>query len=475
MAKLKIGYAPTRREGFSVQAALQYKSLIWEKLQEFDADFINIDDVNEYGMLDSEESALKAVNLFRENMVDAVFFTHCNFGTEFAQGRVGKELNKPVLLWAPQDERPAPHAVRTRDAQCGLFAAGKVFRRFNVPFTYLTSCKAEDQKFMFGMDTFLAATRVVKSFNECRILQIAPRPQAFWSVICNEGELLEQFGIEVVTITLSELVAKTKEILESGGDDYNETLEYMEQFNTSPLGDTQSVKMIAALKSAMKLFCYQNSCTAVALQCWNALQKEVGLVPCFANGLLTDEGIPVVCETDIHGAVSAVIMQAAVNETAFFADMTIRHPDNPNAELLWHCGNFPPSLARNKKEVSAGKHVLMNPCYPGVGEFELKQGNVTICRFDGDHGRYSLFIGEGKTVEGPSTHGTYVWVEVDDLNGWEYKLVTGPYIHHCSVGYGRTAHVLYEACRYIPYLKADPSNPTDREILLRLIHGSIIE
>ena len=34
-------------------------------------------------------------------------------------------------------------------------------------------------------------------------------------------------------------------------------------------------------------------------------------MPCAANALLNEEGIPVVCETDIHGAITALIVEAA--------------------------------------------------------------------------------------------------------------------------------------------------------------------
>ena len=36
-----------------------------------------------------------------------------------------KNLDVPVLLWGPLDERPEPNGVRLRDTQCGLFATGK--------------------------------------------------------------------------------------------------------------------------------------------------------------------------------------------------------------------------------------------------------------------------------------------------------------------------------------------------------------
>ena len=81
------------------------------------------------------------------------------------------------------------------------------------------------------------------------------------------------------------------------------------------------------------------------------------LDPKDANAMLTDEKIPVVCETDIHGAITAVMLQAANmnKEPIFFSDLTMRHPENNNSELLWHCGNFPYSLkAKDSRLLSDG-------------------------------------------------------------------------------------------------------------------------
>lgn len=82
----------------------------------------------------------------------------------------------PVLLWGPRDERPDEKGIRLRDSQCGLFATGKVLRRFGVPFTYLTNCRLEDEQFECGIRDFLAVCNVVKVFRHMRILQIGPWP-----------------------------------------------------------------------------------------------------------------------------------------------------------------------------------------------------------------------------------------------------------------------------------------------------------
>jgi L-fucose isomerase-like protein len=175
----------------------------------------------------------------------------------------------------------------------------------------------------------------------------------------------------------------------------------------------------------------------------------MGVLPCQLIGELTGMGYPVACEGDVCGAVTSVMLHAAdYNKSpSFFADLTIRHPSNDNAELLWHCGPFPNALIGNTKDpfIDDG----------GRGNWELKAGNLTIGRFDSIEGGYSMFLGEGKTCEGPKTTGTYVWMEVDNWVKWEKKIVEGPYIHHVAGIYGKYAGVLAEACKYIN-LKADP-------------------
>ena len=69
--------------------------------------------------------------------------------------------------------------------------------------------------------------------------------------------------------------------------------------------------MVAALALAMKSLVEKYGCQAAAIQCWNALQTEIGIMPCAANAILNEQGIPVVCETDIHGAVTALLAEAA--------------------------------------------------------------------------------------------------------------------------------------------------------------------
>lgn len=465
--QIKLGLAPTRRFVFSKEDAFKFKNLIKEKLINKNIQFVDLEGINEEGLLyDNDSDADKIIKKFMEEEVDAVFFPHCNFGTEDTVSRVAKALDKPVLLWGPRDEDPLPDGSRLRDTQCGLFATGKVLRRFNVPYTYIVNSTLDSIVFNRGLDNFIAAANVVKAFRNLRILQIAPRPAGFWTMIYNEGELLERFGIEVFPITLIDIQNTTLAIEKEASKELKEVVDFIKtKLDCSDVDET-AITRLAALKLAMSKYAKEHGCSAVAIQCWNALQDSIGVVPCLANSLLTDEGIPVACETDIHGAITSVIAQAAaMGKTApFFADLTVRHAQNDNGELLFHCGNFPVSLVAEGCKPKFLRHFLFDHHAPGTHESEIKGGDISIARFDGDHGEYSLFLGKAKGIKGPFTRGTYVWVEVNDWPLWEEKLVKGPYVHHCVGIHDDIIPALYEACNYIPGLKPDPVDPTEAEI-----------
>ena len=169
MDKIKIGLAPTRRSIFSAPDAIKYGNLTRDRLNELEIEFVDINDINEEGLLYNEEDRKMIAEKFKKEKIDGLFFPHCNFGTEYEVARLAKELDVPVLLWGPRDERPDENGVRLRDSQCGLFATGKVLRRFKVPFTYMTNCRLQDPEFERGIKDFQAVCNVVKAFRNTRI------------------------------------------------------------------------------------------------------------------------------------------------------------------------------------------------------------------------------------------------------------------------------------------------------------------
>jgi L-fucose isomerase-like protein len=465
-AVVKLGYCPTRRDLFSREEAVKYAKLIKDTISSLDSvKIVDLYDINEEGLLYDDAHLKQVIKHFRDSEIDALFFPHCNFGSESLVAEVAKALGVPVLLWGPRDDAPLENGMRLRDSQCGLFATGKVLRRHNIPFTYITNSWYDSKEFRIGFEKFLAVANVVKAIKGLRILQISTRPEPFSSVICNENELLERFGIRLMPITLTEIVSEMDAIAKQKPVKLTETVEYIQRNISKDVEEDNIIKMVS-LKMAIRQKALQYGCRAAAIQCWNALQDMICIMPCLANALLADEGFPVACETDIHGAITAVMVQAAaMNEKPhFFADVTVRHPEDDNAELLWHCGAFPYSLAKDKSKAKAGAHWILQSGAYGTCEWEIYEGKITIARFDGDHGRYQLFIGEAESTDGPKTRGSYRWIKVKDWAKWEHKLVKGPYIHHVAGIHGEYGEILAEACQYLNELVPDPVEPSIEEL-----------
>ena len=462
-----LGYMPTRRVFFSKEESFKEKVKTLDAIKQLvpNVKIVDLEFLNSEGLLITEDEALKVAKKFIAEEVDAIFAPHCNFGCEGAVAIAARSINKPLLIWAPRDAAPEADGSRLRDSQCGLFATSKVLQRFGVKFTYILTSYVTDEVFKKGFKNFIAAANVLKNFRNARIGYIGSRPRDFYSVMFNDSELLEKFGISVIPVDPSAIYRDVRSRLASPDAELKEAVELIK--STASFGENQSADVperLAALYVAVKNWAKAENVSAASIQCWDSMQQEIGICPCYVNSLLADEMFPVGCEADVHGTISSLMLQSAQFNTqpVFLADLTIRHPEDDNAELLWHCGPFPASLAKGAKRV--GNHFVLPSHAPGVCDWELKSGHLSLVRFDGINGKYSLFSGEGEVINGPYNLGTYCYVKVADWPFWERKLVEGPYIHHIAGAYGSTSSVFYEFSRYCDELTFDPATPTLDEI-----------
>ncbi len=458
-----LGVAPTSRGIYPNGPAVGSKEELYKRLKQLGISYVDIGDICPDGLMKDYHQTEKIAKHFTEQGIDGLFIPFCDFGEESAVANLSKLMNKPLLIWGPRDDAPAPDGLRDRDSQCGIFSATKVISRCGIPFTYITNSTVNSDVFSKGINTFLGSAAVVKAFRKMRIGQVATRPLPFLCVMYNEAELLERFNIQVVPITLVDIEIAVKDLIAKKDPRIEEIVDDFKKRYTIRM-EENAVVTNAALKLVLLDWAHRENLSAIAIQCWTALNLSLGIAPCFVNGELCGDGIPTACETDIHGAISSILVQAATTaqKVSFLADLTIRHPERDDAELFWHCGNFSGSLAVDGPENAVREQ--MGNHYPGAANWEIRGGSITLCRFDGIHGKYSLLMGEGEGVPGPYNRGTYLYIKFKDWPLWEHKFVYGPYIHHCAGVNGNYAAALYEACKYIPGLSPDPVEPTAQEL-----------
>jgi len=467
--QIRLGLLPTRRNLsrpnlFNRDFAIAEKNKVEVYLKAIGVDYVNLDFLNDEGLIFRGADADAAVEHFRAQRIDALFAPHCNFGTEDAVAKVAKKLGVPLLLWGPRDEAPEPGLNRRRDSQCGLFATSRVLKTLGVPFSYITNSRVTDSVFERGFTNFLAAAAVTKKFRNMRVGQIGVRPASFWSVKVNEAELLERFGVEVVPSTVQDIRQMMDALINDRRDDVAAEVSSIRSRLDSITISDDSLARVAAMKLAVHNWAKEENLDTAAVFCGAGIRQLTGIMPCFALSELTDDGFPAICETDLHGCVTAVLTQAAAgsDRPVFLADMTVRHPENDNAELLWHCGVFPHSLKKIGTRSALTNHY--GSSVPGAGSWEIKGGDLTITRFDGTTGDYRLLVTRGKGIEGPVTGGTYVWVEFKDWPELEHRLIFGPYIHHCVGIHADVTAAFFEASRYMSDVTLDLVDPTSQEI-----------
>lgn len=444
---LTLGVVPVKRASRDMQFANAQKVQIMEIIRKIRPDIVkivDIDELSENGIAFRLDVVPGIIEKLRKADIDALFIPFCDFGEESVVAEIASAFKVPTLIWGSRDEYPNTLKRRGPDTQCGMFAATKVLARRNVKYSYIYNVRKDSDEFAKGYLNFIRFANVIKDLSGLTIAKIGNRPLTFWSVVSNEAELLTKMNIKVVPIGTNAVIGRAVEQRREKGGKYLSYLESLrKRFDTSAMTE-ELLEKSAALKAAVEEAIAGVDASVCAFGCWSEFSASYGVTPCVLVGDLTDEGIPISCECDINGAVTMAILRAAnlYDESVFLADLTIRNPDRENSELLWHCGPFPYSL----KADSSGASLV-----DGQEQFRLKDGSLTLCRFDDLDGRYFLFAGEGesRSLDGPATSGTYTYLEVDDWKRWEEKFIFGPYIHHVGGVYGKYLPVLREAARYL--------------------------
>ena len=124
--RIKLGFAPTRRvlttpKAFNKDEARRIKDEIEEKLSAYEGlEIINLNFLNEEGLLFDPNDALKAAKHFIDSGVDAVFVPHCNFGSEEAVCRLARRWASRFCCGDRGTMRPTRRAAAcvTPNAAC---------------------------------------------------------------------------------------------------------------------------------------------------------------------------------------------------------------------------------------------------------------------------------------------------------------------------------------------------------------------
>ena len=406
------------------------------------------------GAVETREDAERCADLFRAHRdeISGILIALPNFGDERSAADVVRlsNLGVPVLIHAFPDDLDRLDAAQRRDAFCGKLSLANCLRQYGIPFSTTSThvLSPEDPTYPAELHRFAAVCRVVNRIRSARVGLVGARPAAFNTVRFSE-KLLERVGISVETIDLSEMIARAKEIEERDPLLKSEIDKLTAYISTDGVPEP-SIRRMAALSLALSRWADENRLDAMAVQCWTALEKLYGIVPCAAMSMLSERLIPAACEADVMGALSMYALSLASGSPAALLDWNNNYGADPDKAVTFHCSNLPKSFfektCMSYQAIIADEVGAENTFGTCVGR--IQSGPATFLRLSSDdvEARIACYIAVGEYTDDPlETFGGFGVVRVDDLSGLLTYIVENGFEHHVAVTRTCVAEIVEEA------------------------------
>ena len=405
--------------------------------------------------IETVEDGLKCAALFRQHRdeIDGIIVCLPNFG--FEVGIINAintaDLRVPILVQACDDSNDKVDLDHRRDAFCGKISVCNNLYQYGIPFslTTLHTCAIDSESFLRDLDKFAGVCRVVGGLRHCRLGQIGTRPLGFNTCRASE-KLLQRSGITVVPADLSEIIFAAKKI-DDNDPALKAKMEAICDYATVPPAYKDKVIRLGKFGLAVENWIEENHVDAVAIQCWDSLEKNYGCAPCVVMSMLSDRLIPSACETDLTGAVSMYALALAAGTPSVLADWNNNFADNRNMCVCTHCGNFAKKFIKNS--IHLAPLGVLGRTLGKIDTFGAVDGDVTAGPFtffristDDPKGEIKAYVGEGElTNDAYGMDGCIAVTKVDKLQKLMKHICRNGFEHHVAMVRGDVADVIEDA------------------------------
>ena len=458
--KTRIGFVPAHRVPFSEDWAVDMRRRVLKTLEpickDLDIEVVVPDKaLTENGLVRDDKDAEKVIKLFKDKEVEGIIIGTMTFGDEISAITVAERMPElPVLLFGTKEGAFTPDGNRGSDSFCGTLSISSGLYRRRIPFSFLGICFPEEEVFSKGITDFVRTCVAVRGFVGARIGLVGPRPERFETCAINEFPMIEQFDQRVVPVSLVDIFNRADQIKDEKG--VIRIIDEIKESANCKLVKEETLRKAARLEIALKEFAQEKDLSAMAVQCWSAMQEIYGISACSTLGRLTQQGIMTACEVDIHGALTMLVQHLASLKTTVphFIDWTIQHQREKDVFLAWHCGNAPMGLKARNSQIYLKSHSILGELLgpercEGTAEFQLKEGKVTLTRIVEYDGEFKMLITNGKIIPSKDKlRGSWSWVKVSDLENLYRTLVEEGFTHHASMIHGDISSPLVEFCRF---------------------------
>lgn len=463
--KLTFGLIVGTRGFFNPKLAQEGRRQVLAKLESLGYSYVILpESATAHGAIETLADARKCAELFKQkqDQIDGIIVVLPNFGDELGvvQTLDSAKLNVPVLVQACSDRLDAVDVRGRRDAFCGKLSVCNNLYQYGIPFTDTSehTCDIESDLFGGDIDRFALVCRVVKGLRNARVGAIGTRPAAFQTVRFSE-KLLQDSGITVVTVDLSEIITKAQQ-LNNKARKVQQKLSQIRDYGDIPSRIKQeSVLKQARLSVAIDDWMTENELDASAVQCWTSIQNNYGCAACLSMSLMGERYMPSACEVDVTGTISMYALLLASGKIPGFLDWNNNYGNEKDKCVCTHCSSFPKSFMANDIEISEldvlGETLGRENCF-GAVKGHVAAGPMTYFRISTDdtRGKIKGYLGEGEFTDDPfNMDGGIAVCKVQRLRELLGYLCQEGFEHHVAMTRTHCADVLREAIS--KYMKWD--------------------
>ncbi len=408
-----------------------------------------------YGSVETFQDAKKCAALFKQyrDEIDGVLVTLPNFGDErgVADSIRMSSLDVPVLVHAFPDDLNRMSLSSRRDSFCGKMSVCNNLNQYGIPFSLTKShtMDPESEAFRDDLRWFGSICLVVKGLRHARFGQVGARPAAFITVRYSE-KLLEEAGISVETIDLSEIFGQVSKLADTDSRVQAKLKAIKDYIRTEGIPGDSLLKM-AKFADVISRFIEENDLVGTAIQCWTSMEEYFGVVPCTVMSMLSNALKPSACEADITGLIGMYAMVLASGKPSALLDWNNNYGDELDKGVVFHCSNLPQHLFDGKgvmdyQEIIAGTVGKENTYGTVVGR--IKPTPVTYCRVSTKDslGIIQAYMGEGEITDDPvDTFGGYGVIRVPGFQKLLAHICDNGFEHHVAMNPSQVADALEEA------------------------------
>ncbi|MBN2698419.1 MAG: fucose isomerase [Bacteroidales bacterium] len=454
--KQTFGVIIATRNIFNFKLAVEARKKVLDKLEKMGFGTVILpESETPTGNIEGYPDAVKCAELFKKNanVIEGVIVILPNFGDELGVVNTLKlsGLNVPVLVQACDDDNDKVDVKSRRDAFCGKLSVCNNLYQQGMKFTdtIYHTYSLESKEFTKDLLKFAGICRVMKGLKNLRVGAIGTRPGGFQTMRASE-KLLQYYGITVVPVDMSEIIAAAEKISETDKAVTDKVKAIKDYGDCSAVKDNKIVRQ-ARFGLAVERWIEANDINISALQCWESIEKNYGCAACVTMSMMGEKLMPSACEVDIAGSISMYALALAAQQPSAILDWNNNFAEERNKVVCTHCSNFPKSFFQN--DIKLGSldvlgTVLGSEDTFGAVKGKVAPGDMTYFRISTDDrkGVIKSYLGEGVITDDPyGMDGGIAVCQVPDLQRLMKHICKEGYEHHVAMVRGHVADILEEA------------------------------